>query len=208
MAVPFWSYLIKYLTFDLLSDAREAMTKQRLWPQSLSSPSESIIVIFAYDRYQRATALCYYFNAHLFWFSFLKSWSGWGHLTSVRAPSIRASHAARSMRRRSQLSAACHPLSVDLSFISPSSRHSRYAASSCLCCSSSFIFGFRHNSSLELVCSWSLRPASIDPALLPSRLLLAPINSLPVQDAVRAHYAPPQQRPSDIHDLFVIRIER
>src|SRR5260370_33630194 len=78
MAVPFWSYLIKYLTFDLLSDAREAMTKQRLWPQSLSSPSESIIVIFAYDGYQRATVLCYYFNAHLFWFSFLKSWSGWG----------------------------------------------------------------------------------------------------------------------------------
>jgi hypothetical protein len=87
---------------------------------------------------------------------------------------------ARSMRRRSQLSAACHRLSVDLSFISLSSRHSRYAVSSCICCSCSLIFGFRHNSSLELVCSWSLRPASIDPTLLASRLLLAPVNSFPI----------------------------
>src|SRR5258707_14596500 len=52
-------------------------------------------MILAYYHYLLATVLCYYFNAHVFWFSFLKSWSGSGHLISVRASSIRASHAAR-----------------------------------------------------------------------------------------------------------------
>jgi len=43
----------------------------------------------------------------------------------------------------------------------------------------------------RLVCSWSLRQPQLIRSL-PSRFLLAPINSFEVHCAVRAHYAPPQ----------------